>query len=377
MTSSHDRPSSSRDYEREAARTRQRLADNLDELTDRLTPGQVVDEMLTYSKASGGAAFRTFSNAMRENPIPSLLVGAGCMMFLSEKMGLSRFAGTPASSDPNWVLRMGEAQGSPSVTSTARSAAASASASIRSGVARTIGAASAQAASLADSVREATGAIGDRVSTAADAGSAQAFSVADAMRQGAAAMGDKASAAADATRIMAHDWRDQASGAAARAQQTAGDAIGAARDYSSSLGGRVADAAGRTRRQAADGASRARETASSFVSDQPLLSAALGIAVGAAIASLFPRTRREDQMMGETSDAVKEAASRLAAEQLGAAKESAAKIAQKAQDAVQEELTSTALADAPHNLADRIRKGSSESGSPNSLTEQTGLENLS
>ena len=48
---------SSRDYEREARNTRYRLAASLDELNDRLTPGQVFDEMLTYAK---GAAERSF-----------------------------------------------------------------------------------------------------------------------------------------------------------------------------------------------------------------------------------------------------------------------------------------------------------------------------
>ena len=32
------------------------LAENLDELSDRLTPGQVFDEMLTYSRAGGGTS---------------------------------------------------------------------------------------------------------------------------------------------------------------------------------------------------------------------------------------------------------------------------------------------------------------------------------
>jgi len=86
---SQDQPSS-RHYAYEAEVTRDRLAHSLDELSDRLTPGQVFDEMLTYAKSGGGSFFRTFSNAARENPVPSLLIGAGCMMFLSEKMGLKR-----------------------------------------------------------------------------------------------------------------------------------------------------------------------------------------------------------------------------------------------------------------------------------------------
>ena len=81
---------SSGDYQREAEITRHRLAGNIDELSDRLTPGQVFDEMLTYARAGGGTFFRTLGSATRENPIPSLLIGAGMMMFLTEKMGLNR-----------------------------------------------------------------------------------------------------------------------------------------------------------------------------------------------------------------------------------------------------------------------------------------------
>src|SRR5436309_2387042 len=107
MKSQNDQPSS-RDYQREAEATRYRLANNMDELSDRLTPGQVFDEMLTYAKGGGGTFLRVLSNASRENPIPSLLIGAGCMMFLSEKMGLNRYL---ARSDGNGGGRMMEAAG--------------------------------------------------------------------------------------------------------------------------------------------------------------------------------------------------------------------------------------------------------------------------
>ena len=373
MTSLHNRLTSARDYEREAERARGRLANNLDELSDRLTAGQVIDEMLTYSKASGGTAFRAFSNAMRENPIPSLLIGAGCMMFLSEKMGFSALGDRAASSDSNWVSRMGEAQDSRSAMSAARTAGASAAASLRSGIARASGAASAQASNAAGAASRAAAAIDDKVSAAADAASAQAANLTDAVRQGAAAMGDKVVEAADATRIMAHDWRDQTSDAVGQAGQNAGNAIAAVRDYSSSVGERVVDAANRTRRQATDSAVHAREAARTFISDQPLLCAALGIAVGAAIASLLPKTTQEDQLMGKASDTVKGAASQIASEQLGVVKESAARVVQTARDVAEEEGLTAAGSDAAHNLADRIRKGSPEFDA----AEQTRLEDPS
>src|ERR1700733_3619642 len=81
---------SSRDYERQAEASRGRLAGTLRELNDRLTPGQVVDEVLTYAKGGGGTFLTAFSNAAKDNPMPSLLIGTGLMMFLSEKTGLTQ-----------------------------------------------------------------------------------------------------------------------------------------------------------------------------------------------------------------------------------------------------------------------------------------------
>jgi len=83
-----DKDMSSRHYEREAEASRSRLAGSLRELSDRLTPGQVFDEMLTYAKGGGGTFLNALSHAARDNPIPSLLIGAGLLMFLSEKTGI-------------------------------------------------------------------------------------------------------------------------------------------------------------------------------------------------------------------------------------------------------------------------------------------------
>ena len=79
---------SAREYERQAEETRHRLADTLDELHDRLTPGDLLNELLSYGKVGGGTALRAFGNAAKTNPIPALLIGAGCTMFLAEKTGL-------------------------------------------------------------------------------------------------------------------------------------------------------------------------------------------------------------------------------------------------------------------------------------------------
>ena len=110
--------------------------------------------------------------------------------------------------------------------------------------------------------------------------------------------------------------RDQAADAVEQARRGAKTAAGAMRDTAasmsgavaasaSSMGGALADTAGRTRRQAADVVRQSRDSAASFVTEQPLLCAAIGVAIGAALASLLPSTETEDRLMGEASDAVK------------------------------------------------------------------------
>src|SRR5438105_4250203 len=145
MTSHDHHLSSSREYEREAEITRHRLAHSLDELSDRLTPGQVFDEMLTYAKGGGGTFFRALTNATRENPIPSLLIGAGCMMFLSEKMGLNRYIARKSDGDGRFAGSVAYDTGDTSshregmvgrAAGAAASGARSAADSVRSGVRR-------------------------------------------------------------------------------------------------------------------------------------------------------------------------------------------------------------------------------------------------
>jgi hypothetical protein len=43
-----------------------------------------------------------------------------------------------------------------------------------------------------------------------------------------------------------------------------------------------------------------------FCCDQPLVLAGLGVALGAAVGAAFPSTETEDQLMGESSDELKE-----------------------------------------------------------------------
>src|SRR5208337_701758 len=121
--------------------------------------------------------------------------------------------------------------------------------------------------------------------------------------------------------------------------------------------------ASRTRRQATDAVRQSRDSAASFVTEQPLLCAAIGIAVGAALASLLPSTDAEDQLMGEASDAVKGAAGQVGADALESAKNVATKVADRAQSAVKEEgLPPSAVAEAARSVGEGMRQGAQGAG---------------
>jgi uncharacterized protein DUF3618 len=69
---------SSEQLEQETERTRRQLTETLEELRRRLTPGQVVDQLLDY--AQDGAAGEFISNLgheVRRNPLPVTLIGTG------------------------------------------------------------------------------------------------------------------------------------------------------------------------------------------------------------------------------------------------------------------------------------------------------------
>jgi len=130
---------------------------------------------------------------------------------------------------------------------------------------------------------------------------------------------------------------DQAKEAASTVTETVRSAANAASDKLSGAGDAVsrlahsADGAVTEARQSisASGRSMARRAGGlgEFVADQPLLAAALGVAVGAIFAAALPSTDAEDQLMGRSSKSLKEAAKDVAEEQVASVKEAVRDVA--------------------------------------------------
>ena len=78
-----DMTDTSKDLERQADASRAELSETLETLKDKLTPGQIFDDMFGGSSANAGAFLKNLGTSMRDNPMPAVLIGAGLVMMLT------------------------------------------------------------------------------------------------------------------------------------------------------------------------------------------------------------------------------------------------------------------------------------------------------
>lgn len=163
---------------------------------------------------------------------------------------------------------------------------------------------------------------------------------------------DKLAATGHAAADMAADMRDKISHGAQQATRSISDTVVAARERAEELGA-----------SARRGAQQVKNGYGQMVEEQPLALGAIGLAMGALLAALTPRTRQEDRLMGSTSDLLKDEAKDVGREKLAQAKEvtSAAKDA-----AVAKANEQTSGASSRHSSDEPPAPSSAESIAPNS-----------
>ena len=117
------------------------------------------------------------------------------------------------------------------------------------------------------------------------------------MSERAGAMGDKATAMMGAAKSKLSDGT-----------QAVGDRVRQARDTLSSVGQSARERIGDLGSSARYQMDRARSGMDYLMREQPVALGAVGLAVGALLAAMAPRTRQEDELMGETRDRLMETA---------------------------------------------------------------------
>ena len=96
------------------------------------------------------------------------------------------------------------------------------------------------------------------------------------------------------------------------------------------LGAKAGQLAQAARDQAAQAADATRDSARRLADEQPLVVAALGVAVGAVLGAMLPRTRREDELLGDTRDELLGSARSTLREQAGQLREPAERVMEHA-----------------------------------------------
>lgn len=332
-------PESPRAYEREADASRVRLANSLDQLANSLTPGRVLDEVLTYAKGGGGQFLKGLGNAASANPIPSLLIGVGTALFLSGKAKLPLRNGATPSSAASYPRQGNAPYPREGKWESDEGGMLSSMAGAVKSAASTVGGAIGSAArGVSSSIQSGAGAVGEGAAGAASA-------VSDTAREGADRVADAAGYVGSA-----------AAGAARAVGQGVSSAFGAAADAGMAVGSSALEEArvlgDQSRRLMHD----ARDVATRLASEQPLLVGAAGLAMGIAIAAMLPRSKLEDRWMGETSDAVKETVAGVASEQYQKAKDVTGRVAEEVKNvAAAEGISATAAADVVKDLGEKLR----------------------
>ncbi|MBU8539312.1 DUF3618 domain-containing protein [Falsiroseomonas tokyonensis] len=327
----------SAEIEHEVEATRAGLTQTLEELRERASPGQLFEQALDYARTSGGAEFtRNLGTAVRDNPLPLLLIGAGIGWLMLGKAPSTAPRRNGAYAPPLSPAYPGQddyrhgdyrhEDSGPGLLSQAAEAVGDAAGAVRDGVTGAARSAADAAGSAYRSVAGAVGSAGESVGQAARdmrGRSGQAAHVASGyagpMRNGAADYADRASGYADAAQHRMGEWADEA-----------------------------------------------QHSMGALLRDQPLVLGALGVALGAAVGAMLPRTETEDRLMGETRDDLAQQAAGMAQQGYERARDSIGGHAEQARGTASEGLSTLAgqareaVVGAAHNLAEQAKEALAE-----------------
>jgi hypothetical protein len=211
-----------------------------------------------YRYSSRGDFIDELNGAIRDNPVPAALIGAGLLWMFMGGASKTLLGGASRS------LFSGLAHGAQQTGAAAYRGA------------RGVGSMVAEGASA---IAETAGAAGSQA--------------AGAMRN-----------AADALSGAVSQTTSQATQMAKTGYDVAGNVIGAADDSMSRHGSELS-------RQGAESYKGFQQALAGMLEKQPLLLGAVGIAVGAAIAASVPASNVENRLMGDTADSLKDKAQEL------------------------------------------------------------------
>jgi ElaB/YqjD/DUF883 family membrane-anchored ribosome-binding protein len=315
--------SKTEELEQQSEAHREKVARLVEELRARVTPGEIVNQLIGDE---GGADMARFAaRQVREHPLPVALIGAGVAWLLladalANRRKIPLHDGLDYDEFPESPSRSPGLLGSAGRLARGISEAAS-----RAGHAAFH---SSQEATEMTAKKNSSGG-SNRIGRAAN----------DQDDYGAETSGRDSQPGF--VKSAVNRTQEVATGLARTALDKSGEAIsgaaGAVGQTASSLMERTSEMARRTGRAAGNTASQAGSGIGQIAREQPLLVAGVGFALGVALGALLPLTRAEGEVFGEQADRLREKAGDLVSEGYEKVKSVAQNTYQAAVDTVQEQ----------------------------------------
>jgi ElaB/YqjD/DUF883 family membrane-anchored ribosome-binding protein len=261
------------DLEREVDQQRAYINETLDALEQRFSPGQIVDQVLSYTRSNSGDFSRNLVDTVKSNPMPTLLTATGLLWMMygqnHNRSGQSHASGYPTK------------------------------------------------ASYGVDPAYSTGASYDTSSGGNGRGAG--------MKDKAGKLKEGASGSMGKAKDRLHQMGDSAGHAGGGARQQASHYAQDARHYAHDAQNAVRN----TATQATQGFQR-------MLKEQPLAVGAIGIALGALVGAALPESRREDELMGDKRDDLMDQARHQAEDAKQSATEAGKRFAEDAQQTASE-----------------------------------------
>ena len=326
---------SSAQIERELDAQRTRIEARIGEIRERLSPGQLLDEALSYTKNGGAHFAANLGQQVSANPMPAALVGVGLAWLIASN--------TQKRAQPAPVSRAFDEEDYPY-------------ARISSGGLR-------RTSHMADDAgqwwsefqtdagqtfKARANEAGERASHFTDeTGKRFAGFIDDAGNRVRQFQDEAGNRLDDTLGWASHSWRD--------AQRSAMNAVNAAASGVSDIGNRVAQSAQNAASTMQAQSSQMSQQVMDLFNQQPLVAGALAFAAGAALGAMLPATAQEDALLGEQADKVREKAAETAGhlyekgkEQVAEVYDSAAKAGSQVYSTAKDELNEAGFSTARH-----------------------------
>jgi ElaB/YqjD/DUF883 family membrane-anchored ribosome-binding protein len=286
---------SAAELEREVVAQRERVERSIDEVAARLSPGQLLDEALRYTRHGPAADFASnLGRQVVENPLPIALIGASMVWLTMQPR--RQYDPSPDQSEAT-----GDEQAPPIAT-------------IRGSYLQRVG------VTKQDD--------GRHISEFTDDGGRKFIAHSD-------PSGHRMGHFYDEAGTMFRGFTNEAGGRITEFRDEAGHALSDAAGWASHTWRNVTSTAGKTRAKIRDRGERTVEAVDEFLHQQPLVSGAFAFAVGALIAASLPHTRTEDDYLGEAADSIKHGMGRQASKAYSEVKEAAENVHDQLDEAVQ------------------------------------------